>query len=308
MRQTPTSRGELRQLPSRLYPLKAAVTRARSGAWLVRARGRPPAAGIRILFYHRVCEDRDTLAVTPKQFGEQMDFLAEHGYRVVDLVEAARLLDSEPVPAKVLALTFDDGYLDVAKNALPVLDRHGFLATVFVVTGAVDRTISFEWYERQPALLSWADVVRLDGASPFRFEAHTITHPNLLTLASDEARQEIAGSKQVLEQRLGRRVEVFSYPAGLFSPRDRSLVEEAGYSLAVSCEPGSNKLETDRFALHRNQIDARDSLLDFRAKIGGGHDSPLPLRGLYRRMRFGAPDQRGSEDSEERPRAASSRR
>lgn len=250
------------------------------------------------------------LAVTPKRFREQMNFLADDGYRVVDLMEAARLLDSEPIPAKVVVLTFDDGYLDVAQNALPVLDQHDFLATVFVVTGALDGTTRFDWYERPPALLSWADVVRLDGASPLRFEAHSVTHPNLLTLTSPDARHEIAGSKHILEQRLGRSAEAFSYPAGLFGPRDRSLVEEAGYSLAVSCEPGFNGAAADRFALHRNQVDARDSLLDFRAKVGGGHDSPLPLRALYRRFRFGAPDQRGTEagDGAGRPRATSSRR
>jgi hypothetical protein len=43
----------------------------------------------------------------------------------------------------------------------------------------------------------------------------------------------------------------------------------------------------DLLALRRRQIDARDALLDFRAKLGGGHDSPLPLRNVYRRIRFG---------------------
>jgi hypothetical protein len=54
-------------------------------------------------------------------------------------------------------------------------------------------------------------------------------------------------------------------------------------------------------ALRRNQIDPRDSLLDFRAKVGGGHDAPLPLRSVYRRRRYGAGAGTGS------PRLASSR-
>ena len=65
---------------------------------------------------------------------------------------------------------------------------------------------------------------------------------------------------------------------------------ESGFNIAVSCEPGVNEAATDRFALRRRQIDGRDSLLDFKAKVGGGHDSPLPLRDLYRRSRFGAAD------------------
>ena len=55
----------------------------------------------------------------------------------------------------------------------------------------------------------------------------------------------------------------------------------------MSCEPGVNLPDTDRFAMRRRQIDSRDRLLDFRAKVGGGHDTPLPLRGLYRRLRYG---------------------
>jgi hypothetical protein len=43
----------------------------------------------------------------------------------------------------------------------------------------------------------------------------------------------------------------------------------------------------DTLALRRRQIDPRDRRLDFRAKVAGGHDTPLPLRGLYRRVRYG---------------------
>jgi hypothetical protein len=83
-------------------------------------------------------------------------------------------------------------------------------------------------------------------------------------------------------------VRAFSYPSGLYGEREARLVAEAGYSIAVSCEPGVNDGSTDRFELKRRQVDARDSLLDFRAKLGGGHDSSPPLRGLYRRLRFSA--------------------
>jgi hypothetical protein len=69
--------------------------------------------------------------------------------------------------------------------------------------------------------------------------------------------------------------------------QSRRFVADAGYRLAVSCEPGVNQLATDRLALRRRQIDPRDRGLDFRAKLGGGHDTLPPLRGLYRRVRYG---------------------
>ena len=273
--------------PSLPAPLKAGVTRTRSVWWLVRSRGRIDSSGLRILFYHRVSDDDDALAVPPRRFREQMEVLAAEGFQVVGLAEAVDLLDSERALPPTIALNFDDGFRDVGENALPILELLGFRATVFVPTGVVDGTASFPWYSDQPPLMNWEEIVELDRAGTLRFEAHTVTHPNLLLLDDAESRREITQSKLDLEARLERPVEAFCYPAGLFGARERRFVAEAGYRLAVSCEPGVNGLETDLLALRRRQIDPRDRKVDFRAKLGGGHDTPLPLRGLYRRMRYG---------------------
>jgi peptidoglycan/xylan/chitin deacetylase (PgdA/CDA1 family) len=273
--------------PSLPYPVKATVTRARSAAWYVRSRGHRGANGLRILFYHRVAPDRDELAVRPETFRRQMDHLASAGYRVVDIVQAADLLEAGETPARTIGLNFDDGYLDVAEHALPVLAEYGFRATVFLATGVTGGRASFGWYEHQPPLLGWAEIAELDRGGTLEFEAHTVTHPNLLAVDDRRAEAEIEYSKLELEARLGRPVTALSYPAGLFGARERGLAERAGYRVAVSCEPGVNVPQTDRFALKRRQIDSRDTLLDFRAKVGGGHDTPLPLRSVYRRLRYG---------------------
>jgi peptidoglycan/xylan/chitin deacetylase (PgdA/CDA1 family) len=250
--------------PSLPYPVKAAVTRVRSGLWLARSRGRPTVRGIRILFYHRVSSDR-----------------------VLDMFQVAELLDAGEIPERTIGLNFDDGYLDVAEHALPVLAEHGFRATVYIATGVTDGRTSFGWYSRQPPLLDWSEIAELDRGGTLEFEAHSVTHPNLLATGDERAAREIEDSKSELEAHLGRPVSAFSYPAGLFGERERRLVAAAGYRVAVSCEPGVNLARTDRFALRRRQIDARDRLFDFRAKVTGGHDSPLPLRGVYRALRYG---------------------
>ena len=280
--------------PSLPAPVKASVTRARSLWWLARSRGHPDRSGLRILFYHRISDDPDPLAVSVRRFREQMELLAEEGYEVVDLATAVALLDAGGSPGNVIGLNFDDGFRDVAVNGLPILERLGFGATVFLPTGVIEGTATFAWYSRQPPLLGWDEIVELDRAGALRFEAHTVTHPNLLLLSNEDARREIEGSKLDLEDRLERPVEAFCYPAGLFGERERTLVAEAGFRAAVSCEPGINLAGSDRLMLRRRQIDPRDGRLDFRAKMGGGHDTPLPLRGLYRRVRYG---ERGTGDS-----------
>ena len=69
-------------------------------------------------------------------------------------------------------------------------------------------------------------------------------------------------------------IDSFCYPAGLFGPRERALVEEAGFATAVSCEPGVNTRRPTGSRSAARQIDRRDTMLDFRAKIAGGHDTP----------------------------------
>jgi peptidoglycan/xylan/chitin deacetylase (PgdA/CDA1 family) len=280
------ARDDLALAPTAVYRAKAALTRLRSWRW--RLRGRPPAPGLRILFYHRVSDDRDELAVTPARFAEQMARLARDGLRAVDVEEGHALLAAGQAQG-VVGLCFDDGYADVARNAVPVLERHGFRATVFLPTGVLDGSAAFTWYATQPALLTWDDVRALDRGGALRFGAHTVTHPNLLALDEPAARAEIAGSRAALEERLGHAVGAFCYPAGLFGARERGLVADAGFALATSCEPGVNGPETDPLALRRIQVDARDRLLDFRAKVGGGHDAAPGLRSVYRRLRFGTP-------------------
>jgi peptidoglycan/xylan/chitin deacetylase (PgdA/CDA1 family) len=280
--------------PPGFYAIKAAATRARSAAWFARTGGRLDNRGLRILFYHRVADDRDELAVSPRSFAEQMGYLASQAYRVVDVVTAVDLLDHGMLPARTVGLSFDDGYLDVAEHAMPILAGHGFQATVFVPPAVIDGSAWFDGYRRQPDVLDWDIIGELDREGTLRFEAHSLTHPNLLALDEHVARHEIEGSKVALEARLARPVDAFAYPSGLFGARERRLVRESGFRVAVACEPGVNGPATDRFALRRRQIDARDSLLDFRAKVGGGHDTPLPLRAAYRRRVHGAPALEGN--------------
>jgi peptidoglycan/xylan/chitin deacetylase (PgdA/CDA1 family) len=260
------------------------MTRARTAAWSVR---RPIApAGLRILFYHRIADAPDPLAVAPHRFRAHMDLLRAEGFRVVDVVRAAALLDAGDPGDGVVGLCFDDGYRDVAMHALPVLERHGFDATVFVVTGVADGTAAFPWYAQQPPVLGWREIVSLDGASPLVFEAHTVTHPNLLALDERAAGAEIAGSRAALQARLGRPVRGFCYPAGFFGARERALVEAAGFTVATSCEPGANGPSADPLALRRIPVDARDRIADVRAKLHGAFDRPSAARAAYRRARL----------------------
>ncbi|HET8675281.1 MAG TPA: polysaccharide deacetylase family protein [Blastocatellia bacterium] len=92
-----------------------------------------------ILTYHRFGELRDGVKTSAHAFARQLDYLSSH-YRVVPLSALAELMRSgQEVPPRVAALTIDDGYLDAYEIAFPILRRYGVPATIFLVTGFVDR-------------------------------------------------------------------------------------------------------------------------------------------------------------------------
>jgi len=100
-----------------------------------------------ILMYHRVAEvacDPWKLAVTPERFAEQIETL--HRYRtVVPLDWLLDKLESGQAPEKTAVITFDDGYVDVLRNARPVLERFGAPATAYLTTGAIGGRHEFWW-------------------------------------------------------------------------------------------------------------------------------------------------------------------
>lgn len=106
-----------------------------------------------ILLYHRiadVAQDPWSLAVHPQNFAEQLEALRK--------INVVRLSDAEPCrlrpsrPDSLVAITFDDGYLDNYTEALPLLARFETPATFFIATRPVRKHLPFWWDELQSIL------------------------------------------------------------------------------------------------------------------------------------------------------------
>jgi peptidoglycan/xylan/chitin deacetylase (PgdA/CDA1 family) len=119
--------------PAAPSPLRAAVRRRAA-----RARGGPL-----VLLYHRVAAERPdpmALMVSPEHFAEQLELLSARR-APVPLEEIV----AGEAPSDAVAVTFDDGYVDVYDAALPALEAAGVPATVFVSTGHVESGRAFWW-------------------------------------------------------------------------------------------------------------------------------------------------------------------
>jgi peptidoglycan/xylan/chitin deacetylase (PgdA/CDA1 family) len=101
--------------------------------------------------------------------------------------------------------------------------------------------------------LRWDEVRRM-AAGGIDFGAHTLDHPILKHVDVDEARRQIRGSKERIEHELGAPVTTFAYPNGRaidFDESTRRILEEEGFSCAVTTVGGANDEATDPFALRR---------------------------------------------------------
>jgi len=238
----------------------------------------PDTAGVKVLVYHWVDPDpgRNLRAwgLTPDTFVAQMTALADGGYEILSLGEVLQVVRGErPSPPKAVALTFDDGYRDVLDHVLPVLRRFGFRATFFLVSDRVGGTNGWDARYGDPPrqLMGW-DEARALAAEGMEIGSHSRTHPFLTSLSESEMEREIRGSKDLIEDRLGRPVRFFSYPHGLHDVRCRRLVAGAGYTGACSTRFGGNGVRTDPFQLHRSEITYYDSAwsFSFKARTGFG--------------------------------------
>jgi peptidoglycan/xylan/chitin deacetylase (PgdA/CDA1 family) len=99
----------------------------------------PPGATGRlsIVIFHRIFETPDTIfpGDPDRQRFDQLCAWLKAWFQVLPLDEAVSRLASGSLPARALAITFDDGYADNHDIALPVLRSHGLTATFFIATG-----------------------------------------------------------------------------------------------------------------------------------------------------------------------------
>lgn len=104
-------------------------------------------------------------------------------------------------------------------------------------------------------LMMSSEQVRILADAGMEIGAHTLTHPILSRISSDHAWREISDSKRVLEEILGRGVNLFAYPNGVpeedFSEKHIQMVRNAGFSAAVTTSPGTADKDIDRFQLPR---------------------------------------------------------
>jgi peptidoglycan/xylan/chitin deacetylase (PgdA/CDA1 family) len=232
--------------------------------------------------YHSVSDDPEPtfppyykVCTSPRRFAEQMQWLAEGGWRGVTLSEGIEILASRSqTGARPVAITFDDGFRDFYSEAYPILRRHGFSATMYLPTAFIgEQRLQFKDRE----CLTWAEVTELHHAG-IEFGSHTVNHPVLAKLSWSEIEKELRESKSTIETRLSGAVRTFAYPFAFpqtdheFSIRFLQTLRAVGYESCVTTEIGTVIAGDELLQLKRLPANVCDDSALLHAKLAGAYD------------------------------------
>ncbi|MEU8511410.1 polysaccharide deacetylase family protein [Kitasatospora sp. NPDC048722] len=244
-------------------PHRARLPRSR------RPTGEPPGPGPTspwILMYHSVAveeEDPYRLTVSPERFAEQIAWLHRRGRRGVSVRELMRARAAGR-DDKLVGLTFDDGYADFARYAVPILQAYGFTATAYVVADLLGRANDWDAEGPRKELLTVQEVTEL-AAAGWEIGSHGLGHQSLPGLPADVLANQTRESRRLLEEVVGGPVTGFCYPYGDVDLPATLAVRDAGYDYAVAI---AHSPLTGRFALPRCYVGDRDGAWRLRAKRG----------------------------------------
>lgn len=228
-----------------------------------------------VLYYHAVT---DAQAV---RFRRQMEWL-RHYSRVVPLSEIA----SSPADRPAVAVTFDDAFESVRRNAAPVLESLRIPTTIFAVSGNLGRPPAWNMVAGDAdaaETVMTADHLRALPADIIAVGSHSVTHPMFSRVAESEARREATDSKRELEAITGRRIDDFSFPYGDYNAAAVSAVADAGFKRIVTSDPFV--VLPGECVLGRFAASPDDWPIEFRLKALGAYGWLRHVRRMKRAIR-----------------------
>src|SRR5437773_1602368 len=250
-----------------------------------------------IFCYHRLVDKvrYPGTEITPAAFEAQMKELKDKGVTVISMQDLLAWKRGEKnIPPRCAVITFDDGWKSQYEVAWPILKKFGYPVTMFIYTegvrgGALGGGEAITWEQLADMRDNGVDI-----------QAHTATHQDLREghtvmviepggkrtkkkLAGAEYEQwvqnEVVGCKQLLEQRLGIKVNCFAVPFGNYNEHVKELARNAGYEamFTVYGQPITFTSPLDslgRYAIEANKpkvfVDAVKMISTSSGGAGGG--------------------------------------
>lgn len=245
-----------------------------------------------VLTYHSLDDSGSVVSVSPDSFCRQMEYLSANGWRSLTLAQMLDGYARGEWPTRSFLLTFDDGFVNFAEYAFPVLTACGFSATVFVAPDWVGRSNDWpgqpRWVPRLP-LMDW-NALRRIAAVGIEIGGHSLSHSHLNALPVVESEREVHQCRQVIEERIGSAVRAFAYPYGE-GARDLEQVVAQYYDAGFGTRLGYATATSRRHEFERIDMFYLRHPRFFRALETGWLGSYLKVRHWIRFLRQSASHQ-----------------
>ena len=186
-------------------------------------------ASVPIFMYHFVRDDTGDYEypenmMRPETLKAQLQYLKDNGYETIYKDDIAHLENF----TKPVWLTFDDGWEDFYLYAYPLFKEYNMKASYYVITDLIGT----------PGYVKLEQLKEMKESGLIDIQSHTVTHPRLATLSSDEIYNELYNSKKYLKDNLDIDSEVICYPYGSFNNTVLNLSKEVGYKYGLAMDGG----------------------------------------------------------------------
>jgi peptidoglycan/xylan/chitin deacetylase (PgdA/CDA1 family) len=181
----------------------------------------------------------------------------------------------------LVAVTFDDGFENILRDALPVLREKRIPAMIFVPSGCLGGEpmwpVGKGTRSRGVRVLEREELREI--ARPFvKIGSHTVSHADLTELGTEEAFHELRRSREDLEAIVGTPVELVAFPYGKCTEQVAEQARRAGYRHGLTMEPEATRPGRDGFLLGRFRIDPSDWKIESWLKVRGAYEGSAPFQ------------------------------
>lgn len=210
-----------------------------------------------VLFYHRVADSNpNDWTISCSEFERHVDYCRKH-FDLIGLDEVQRRVREKDSHRPGVTFTFDDGYAENCRFALPLLIRYRIPTVYFVSTGHIrsGQPFAHDVHAGRPLAVNTVEELRSAADGGIEIGLHTRNHVDFSKLSDVRViRQEICDAKDELEQMIGQPVRYFAVPFGLPEQLTRDVIDittEAGLSGFCSAFGGYNLVGRDAFHIRR---------------------------------------------------------
>ncbi len=234
---------------------------------------------MKIFMYHRIVDnrekaDRHRFCVHKEDFELQLKLLdwldmTPITFQDYSLYRAGRLT----LPKYPVIITFDDGYLDTYRHAVPLLNKYGMNATFFIVGNRELQSNVWDQNNGEEAvpIINDRQIRSLLGQG-HEIGAHSMNHYNLVGIKPEKAWEEISFSKTVLQNVTSKEINTFAYPYGFHNKSVRNMVEKAGYDYGCGVQSDPFSFESKPYNIKRIEIHNRVNSIGFLQRLSGHFD------------------------------------